>query len=306
MTILVTADPTKAMDRESKGVLIPRKGSLMNPTSLQAFNDQARQAARDHADAFSDKLLIKDSTNSGSAKETALLLVEELLPKIRAWGEQRILVLPRETVRKVFSAADEEGKEKPVPFLHGDAAETAWAELGTQMSTRLRHEVEHDDAFVQIVGCGIVVHAGSLFLLRRSSKDEKTTYGRSVLWKGCHIEAEQPPSLDEVASQVTKRVLEEFHLRTDLQTDFLGMAWTEGGKTESRHLGVFFLTRLDNESVAKSMEDKEFRKAGRGHAMTGRFQTPHQILRSLDELELEVWSRFAVENIGLEKPGLST
>lgn len=305
-TFLVTAEPKQAMDRESKGVLIPRTGSLMNQESLQAFNEQARKAASDHAVIFNDKLLLQDSTSSGSAKETALLLIKELLPKIRAWGEQRILVLPRETVRKAFAALDEEGNEKQVKFLHGDGAETAWSGFDTEILTRIRHEVERDDAFVQIVGCGIVVHAGSLFLLQRSAKDEKAIYGRSLLWKGCHIEAEWPLSLPEVATQVKQRVLEEFHLRTDLQTDFLGMAWDEDKKTESRHLGVFFLARLDNASVARSMEDKEFRKAGRGHAMTGKFQTPPEILRSLDELGLEGWSRFAVENIGLETPGSST
>jgi predicted NUDIX family phosphoesterase len=305
LTVLVLADPLKAMEREQKGVLIRREGSLMNPDGLQAWNEHALQAAKEHAKRFN--ILKTDSSASTSAKETALGLLEQLLPRIREWGEKRIVVLPRQVVQQAFTVTDSEGKRVARPFVHGESAAAAWTQLQPHMKTCLRHEVEHDDAFVQIVGCGIVVHEESLFLLSRSSEDEKSTYGRTVLWKGCHIEAEQAPSLDAVASDVTERVLEEFHLRTELETEFLGMAWTEDpalvAKTESRHLGVFFLATLADKSVARSMQDKEFRKAGRGHVMTGKFQTRDQIIRSVDELELEVWSRFAVENIGLQKPG---
>ena len=271
----------------------------MNDIALGAFNEQARATAAEHSGAF--KLLQFDTTSTTNAKATAVRLLEGLLPQMRTWGEQKIVVVPRDAVREMFVVAGEGGPHRKT-FLHGQAAETAWQKLQPLMSIRLRHEVERDDSVVQIVGCGIPVHGDSLFLLTRTAKDEKAAYGRSTLWKGCHVEGEVPVTIEGVSDQVKARVLEEFHLRTTLRLDLLGLAWTEEVGTESRHLGVLYQARIDDDAVAKSMQDKEFRKAGRGHVLVGKFQTPKDIIKSLPDLDLEPWSKFAVENLGLQEP----
>lgn len=167
------------------------------------------------------------------------------------------------------------------------------------MNVRLRHEVEKDDTLVQIVGCGILVHFDQVFLLTRTAKDEKAAYGRSTLWKGCHVTAGSSPlMLKDVEDQVCKRLLEEFHLRTELKLEFLGLAWSRDSGTESRHMGALFRARVDDPLVAESMADKEFRKAGRSSVLVGKFQRPQDILKRIGELELEMWSQFAVENFG--------
>jgi predicted NUDIX family phosphoesterase len=300
LTIVMTADPNAAMDREGKGVLLPRTGSLMNETSLTAFNEQVKETATLHRDHF--RLIQLDTTSNDGAKATTLELLDNLLPIIRTWGEQHVVVVPRDIVKKIFVTVDEKGTERSRPFLHRDDAMRAWAQLQTHMRLELRHNVEQDDSLVQVVGCGIVVHDDSLFLLTRTAKDEKTSYGRSTLWKGCHVEGHLPISLEGVSEQVQNRVLEELHLKTHLDTGLLGMAWSEDSGIESRHMGVLFLARINDTVVAKSMEDKEFRKAGRGHVMVGKFQTPQQILKALSQLDLEPWSHFAAENIGLREP----
>lgn len=300
LTVLMTAEPKIAMEREASGVLIPRKGSLMNEPALEAFNDEARKTASTHEKSFS--LITLDTTDQTSAKGTALTLLQQLLPKIRQWAEQHIVVLPRQAVKNAFAATDSDAQARA--FLHSAAGEQAWETLASQMKVMLRHEVETDDTLVQIVGCGILVHDDKVFLLTRTAKDEKAAYGLSTIWKGCHLTKDEDPrpmTLARVEAQVRARVLEEFHLRTELELEFLGLAWGEGSVPESRHMGALFLARVDDDSVAQSMEDKEFRKAGRGHILVGKFQSPQQIVKSLDSLDLEKWSKFAVENIGLRE-----
>ena len=300
LTIVMTADPGAAMDREGKGVLLPRTGSLMNEAALTAFNEQVRETAILHRDHF--HLIQLDTTSTDGAKASTLELLDKLLPVIRTWGEQHVVVVPRDILKGIFVAVDEGGTQTPRPFLHRDDAMKEWAQLQAHMHLELRHNIEQDESLVQVVGCGIVVHGESLFLLTRTAKDGKASYGRSTLWKGCHVEGDVPISLEGVSKQVQKRVLEELHLKTHFDTELLGMAWSEDSGIESRHMGVLFLARINDSVVAKSMEDKEFRKTARGHVMVGKFQTPQQILKALSQLDLEPWSRFAVENIGLREP----
>jgi predicted NUDIX family phosphoesterase len=293
LTVVMTASPRAAMDREANGVLVPRTGSMMNEGSLAAFNGAVAETIAAHENDFEVIELDTTQDSPNGAKKSALDLLEKILPRIRAWAEQHVIVLPRAVVQPSFASR---------PFVHGSDAEQQWQAFRPEMRTELRHEIEQNDDLVQLVGCGILVHEDKLFVLTRATKDEKSSYGRSTLWKGCHIEGDASPSLESVAEQVRKRVLEELHLKTDLKTTFLGLAWLEGSTPESRHLGVMFSARIDDEYVAQSMQDKEFRKAGRGHLMTGTFQAQHQILRSLGELGLEPWSQFVVQNIGLKEP----
>jgi len=292
LTVVMTVRPDVAMEREEQGALVRRQGSLMNPTALAAFNKAIDEADAAHGSHFN---VIRHVAEDTTVKDGALDLLGKLLPQIRSWAEQNVLVLPRAAVRSAFSDR---------PFLHGRDASAAWNALQAEVRVRLRSEVENDDDLVQVVGCGIPVHNDSLFVLTRSAKDEKNSYGRSTLWKGCHVEGQPPIAVEQVAKQVQSRVLQELHLKTNLQIEFefLGMAWTENSKLESRHMGLLFKARIDDQIVAESLRDKEFRKASRGHTMTGTFQTPQQILHSVSELDLEPWSQFVILNIGLQVP----
>lgn len=293
LTVVMTVTPEVAMSREHLGSLLPHKGSLMNPESLADFNAAVNETELRHRNDF--RLLAYDNRGA-DPRQSATRLITLLLPVIRAWAEQNVLVAPRDIVRNLFNQNK---------FLYKDEAVNKWSDLQPHLDTRARHDIEKDDTVVQIVGCGIAIHENSLFLFTRTAKDEKSSYGRSTLWKGCHAKGDLPVGLDLIKAQTLGRLLEELHLREDLHLpiDFWGMAWTDDDSVpESRHLGVFFAARIEDEFIRKSMEEKEFRKAGRGNAMVGKFQNRQQILQSIDDIGLEPWSRFVVQNVGLEDP----
>lgn len=289
LTIVMTAEPQTALDREQGLLLVPRRGSLMNAGSLGSFNKALQTARSRHKRDFT--ITQVDTSKSGDAKETAIEVLEDLLPRLEAWSDRQIAYVPRSLLKKTF------GSQRR--FMAATEAVKVWKELAPRMRHERRSKVEGNDALVQVVVGGIPVHAGKVFVFKRAEGHEKSAYGRATIWRGCHVESRFGVSMAGLKRSLTARLQEDLHLRITLPLELLGMAWDPDQKPESRHLGVLFRCAIEDDVVAESMHEKEFRKAGRGHKLTGEFHEPEAILIDIDALALEPWSHSVVQNLEL-------
>jgi hypothetical protein len=141
---------------------------------------------------------------------------------------------------------------------------------------------------------------GQILIFERDPGDEKTaSYGRTMLWKGCHVQT-TALTLDGLAKALTLRLREDLHLAVDLSPRLLGLAapvQPERGSTASRHrhLGIMFQVELGDE-VAQTLHKKRFHRSGRAQPIKGQFSTQETIIGQADELDLEPWSRHIISN----------
>lgn len=122
-------------------------------------------------------------------------------------------------------------------------------------------------------------------------------YGTRTIWRGCHVD-QGDGSRDLLAhsrSCLLNRLRQDLHLELELVPRQIGLVWRDDDEKRRRHLGLVFEVPIENELVAESLKEKEFKTQGRGHQMTSRFGSPAEIRERQDELELEPWSRDILE-----------
>lgn len=211
VTVVMTVEAEKALEREYQNQIVHRIGSMMNPQALGEFNNALTHVARQYSDRFS--LIQIDTTHATGAVPTSIGLLEELLPRMEEWADPPIAVLPRQMVIDVFG----EGS-----FLHGDDARPALIRLANQVSFRKRSDVEKDPDVVQLIAAGIHAHQDKIMVLERDLRDKKSTdYGRRKLWIGCHVDKQDKDLLAAATHCLEQRIQQELHLATHPPMDLL-------------------------------------------------------------------------------------
>lgn len=283
---IVETNPLTAMERENHGRLLPRKGSVMNVARLADFNAAMQTLARKRRRDFD----LIPLSNSEGAKEGALALIDATLQAISKWCDPEIAVVERTRAEQLVR----------------DGA-TSWSarlerELLRTVKYKRRSSIETDDAWVQLLACGVQTHAGEVFLVCRRPQRDRKPHDRdntALIWRGCHIA--RPPS-----GALTVAVLEEQlkdRLRGDLHlAEFKaklkpkGLVWLPGGK-EPRHLGLVFVAAV-SDNIAEWLDEKNFKTNGRGYELESSFVRANEVSGDSQPLKgytLEEWSTLILE-----------
>lgn len=289
-TILMKVDPHTALAREFSGQLIRRAGTLMNERALGEFNAALDRTLAEHGGLFSHTLL--DASSSSSVKESCVLLLAELLPILEKKADPEIAVIPRPRLDDVLRGQ---------VFLSSDDAREALARMVDLVVARPRCAAEETDEVVQVVVGGVPVRAdGRLMVFHRDKdKDKASSYGRTTLWRGCHIVAPSDGLTSaHLEAEMIARFQQELHIRTSLAPQLLGLAAPLRTK-DTRHLGVLYTVDLSDD-VAQTLHNKVFRSGARTHPFTGQFLSQQELLGAIEDLDLEPWSRHLLENWSTE------
>lgn len=284
VTVVMKVDPKLAVERENRNLIIPREGSVMNPSALAEFNTALEATSTDFGGQFP---LIPFSSSPG-IRESNTKLVEELLVRLEGWADPPIVAIPRALVLECFNGRT---------FVPMPEAETVLAKFREHAITAQRRSViEENKDLVQLVACGVLrTTDGKYFVLRRDEKDKKSkSYGRHTLWKGCHLEATAGTSVEAMATRLRRRILEDLHLAAFPSPSATGLAWV----ASDTHLGAMFEFRISSADAIESLKRKEFRKLGRFEPLEGRLLEREEVLTRAAELEIEPWSRAVLEHEG--------
>ena len=283
--VVMRVDPETAIQRENAHLIIPRAGSIMNQQSLTEFNIALSELSARYA---RDLVLIEFNSSTHNVVESSIRLVELLLPRFGVWADPTIAAMPRKTLVDLL------GRQS---FLRANEARDVWSKLQPTLHIDRRSNLERSSEWVQIIACGVATHDGGVFVFDRSERDKKfKDYGRQVLWKGCHVDSGSPPDLAIVTERLVQRIRQDLHLAIPLLPELMGLVWDES--EEQFHVGMMFKVPIHSDDVARSMKEKEFRTSGRYHTTTGTFQKPADLLSGTD-LDLEVWSRHLLKEIGV-------
>ncbi len=290
-TVLLTAEPGVAMSRENLGRLLPRKGSIMNPEELANYNKILGAVQDTHKDAFD--VTVVDTSHSQSPLDTAVDLLDKVLPQLRAWADPKILALRREVVSKAF-----EGKET----LSRDSSRAFVDRVSKTLVGESRSELEPDADRVQLVAAVAFRHEQQYLLFERSPDDpKKKRFGTYTLWHRCHVEATaEEKILDAARAQLRGRILEDLHLSEIGELRHIGALWS-GVQEESNHVGLAFVVDIDHVETADSLMAKKFRRGQRAPEIRTKFYTLDELCEwDTEDDKLETWSRNAALNEMLE------
>lgn len=289
-TVIMRVEPEGALEREHSNQIVPRSGSMMNPDSLAQFNKALAAVEAKYATKFD--LISIDTTGAKGAVDTNVRLLAELLPRIERWADPDIAVVPREALVSLFGDR---------PYLHEPESSNALDALQSHVRFERRSVAEKNKDLVQFIAAGIHTHdSKGVVIFERDREDKKVeAYGRSKLWVGCHVEHDHGlPLLDLAKRGLLQRIQQDLHLARPPQLDFLGLAW-DASQSESQHVGMMFRAPLASDDVAKHLENKQFKKMARSRKFRSVFKTPEEILRELEDLDLEPWSKYIVEVVRL-------
>lgn len=283
VTILMTASPAKALQRENVNALVARVGSVMNTSFLEEFNDVLRNVRARYSDKF--KFIEIDSTES-EIRDVNLDLAERLLEQIEDWADPPIAVVERSQLAQLFGTRT---------LITGNDALTAWSQLEALARPMQRSAAEQNHGVVQIVICGVCANDSSALVLQRSPRDIKAeSYGAYTLWKGCHLEMRGAvsPSFEGAVASLKSRLDTDLHMKQLGTLRPVALIW-DATQQESQHLGFVFSIPIENETVLKSLSKKEFRRGARGYGLVGRLASVDSLLT--DKEKFEPWSRKLVE-----------
>lgn len=286
--VIMSARPDLAITRENENLIVPRKGSLMNISFLSRFNDALNDVKLDYGDKFRNIIEFSSVPGVGIVESNANL-IEKILPYMEEWADPKIAVVPRAALDSIMAGRN---------FISGDSAFTVWDTLQSVLQIRQRSMAENDHTLVQIVACGVHMnhHDNGLFVFKRSDLDEKTErYGSLTVWKGCHINAIDPSSVNmqKLRSSLSQRIQDDVHLDIMPKAKQLSICWSPD--SESKHIGIVFYIDISDHETVESMREKEFRRSGRGSKTIGKFLQAEE-LRSLGS-SLEPWSKLIAESI---------
>jgi predicted NUDIX family phosphoesterase/thymidylate kinase len=280
-TIILTVEPPVADRREQVDRLIPRKGSLMNPAALSSFNAALESVERAHGDKFTTERV---DASKDDRKAVAADLVERVLAGLEPWVDPDVVGLPAAEVQSIL------GQTEFTPWT-----DELWSTLRPRLETRRRSEAERDDTWVQLVACGVLQRGDRYFVFRRTEKEKIQRYrGRSrLLWRGCHVESEI--ALDAIEALLRERIQELLHVRRGFgAVRPLGLAFTKG-ENEGQHLGLFVSIPIENETLAATLQEKEFKTLGRRARFDSEYLDRHAL--SAVRADLESWSAAFVDHL---------
>lgn len=299
-TLIMKASPEVAIIRENKALLFPRKGTLMNPPALAEFNAAIERV--EAAQRASFRFSAIDTSNNPGERETCIQALRVILPVLNGWANPLITVISRTDLAEVFQSR---------LFLDSSEAKEALLHLSQRARRVSRLDAEANPDYLQLVVGGIPLRTnGDILVFRRDPADEKTTsYGRTTIWKGCHVQLE-PDQLTEAAlsGALVQRLHEELHIKTTLSPELIGIAapmpeQNSASSSRHRHIGILHRVRLPD-PVARTLHEKEFRRSGRGLPFSGDFRTQVQLIDQLDaatdDLRLEPWSKYLIKNVRLD------
>lgn len=297
LTVVLTVDPATAVVRENQDLLVERKGTIMEPAFLARYNDVLAEVRAAEHGAFT--FVSIDTREHGSPKAASLAIADALVEHMRRWADPEIAAIPRPVAEALF-------RDGPVrSFADAIAGVQAALEL------RRRSELERDDGFVQLVGAAVLRHRGELLLLRRDDAHDKkrATFGRDLLWKGCHVarSAAHEPDLSSIAAASIKaRLKEDFHLaRLDVEPVPRFLVWNRDDPNDARHLGVLYDLEIPTPELARLLAEKVFkRERDRSKLRGSRFVAPAELrarVERSDDIDLEPWSREILRHVATEE-----
>ena len=288
VVIVMSVSPAEALSRENAQHITQKGGSIMKPEVLDAINTAVSYAIGQYKDQF--PAIINHQTTGYSVRESNVALTERLLDHLKQFLDPEILVVPRARIEALpLERGEAFGRE-----AMGRALDC----ISSNGSFVHRAAAEEDPNYVQIIPCGMLMHNDMVFLFQRKEKDPKyRLYGKTTIWQGCHVVKQDEsdiPALLETA--LLGRISGSLFLSQVFPIESLGYCWDRENPESSRHFGVVYRINIDNPDTAADLKKKEFRR-GRGHGLSGEFNTLKETSDKRENLGLESWSMAILDHM---------
>lgn len=284
LVVVLHAKAPTALKRENAHRITQRPGSIMNTSMLETLSVGVADAVDRHQNAFKDIFVI--DTDDRDERSVNARLLDGILDCFESFVDPEVLVVPRESMEDLLSNA-------PCAFTPRDETDRMWRIIEKVGQYRRRTEAESDEDSIQIVPCGALLYEGRVFLFQRQDRNPKSQlYGKSTIWQGCHAVrgADGQPLMSTVLAALEARIAQSLFISQKLRSRFVGYTWDDSEAGDGRHLGLIYCMDIKSHELAESLKKKEFRRS-RGQSLAGDFREIENLRSSMDEVDLEPWSR---------------
>jgi predicted NUDIX family phosphoesterase len=288
LAVVMNVAPELAMQRETEQRITSKPGSIMNLDVLGSLSNSVDDAINEYGSKFG--AVIRHDTSTGIMKASNTRLANAILQHLEEFLDPQILVVPKQELGRL-------PLESGGCFTRDGRAqlEACLATFGRSMR---RSVAEMDEDYVQIIGCGVLVHNDEVFLFQRKERDPKyRLYGKATIWQGTHVSLDtQQHGIELIKTALVERITRSLFLSREFRVEPIGYCWDPGDVTSRHHFGVMFRVNIDNDHMATDLRKKEFRK-GRGHGLAGSFVNWATLESDEVVSSLETWSQAILRNL---------
>ena len=288
LVAVLQASASTALQRENATRITSKPGSIMNTSVLDALSDAVDESKKKYEPHF--KKIVLSNTDSGEFRSSATKLVSLILDSFEEFVNPEILVVPRARVLELV-------EQEPPGF--GESKLRAIKDLVDKYGSYVRRTgAEKSSEVVQVVGCGVLVRSGKVFVFRRHDKNPKSRlYGKSTIWQGCHVDKPQnnTPKSAAVLRALERRIADSLFISRKVNSHLVGYTWDDSSEQAQRHIGFIHQVDVESDDLAENLRKKEFRRS-RGHDLVGEFVKANGLVSRMDEIDLEPWSRAVLAN----------
>jgi predicted NUDIX family phosphoesterase len=282
LVVVMNVPAAEAMTRENSQRITKKSGSIMNEEVLENFSEAVEFAFDKYSKTFS--YAIRHDTSGQDVRQSNVTLALKILDSLETFLNPEILVMHRDHLQSL--SFDHDGN------FSASGVEAAIDLISAQGKFVKRSQAESDDAFVQIIPCGILVYNDKVFVFRRKEADSKyRLYGKTTILEATHTAKSDTNEhvRDLLEETLSRRIARSLFLGRKFPMRPLGYCWDGDDENSRRHFAVVFEVKINSENTADDLRKKEFRR-WRGPSRAGEFMSWQELDDQSVQLNLEPWS----------------
>jgi len=288
IVFLMSVAPEEALNREYKQLLTKRTGTIMNPKTLQQFNNSLEAVYERYR--HSVRGIIRIDTTGTRPREGVELVVRRTLETISEFLQEEVMVVPKSAV---VQAGLRDG------FISDEATVSSLIRaINDYSKMAIRSDAEKDINLIQIIPCAIFSFNDEIYLLRRKESDLRNRLREKyVIWAGGHIRKGDAIKADPILEGLKREISEELDIKVPLEFSQLGFLLDKSNVASSMHLALVFMAKVERPEIKIAMNQSEF-KEKRGTSVSGQFLPLKELAQYYGQMER--WSQLILtEYFGL-------
>ncbi|MEO8603486.1 MAG: hypothetical protein ABI629_12995 [bacterium] len=263
--VLMHSDSSSALDREHANQVTVKPGSVMNEKTLGQLRRFVLRSAKKYRRHFRSFFLFDTSKGGGRGiGRTNMGIANKLLDVFHDFLDEDVLCVPTRSVAPLLTSAK------------GKVFAPRWREFRALIEDQGRYirrtKAEESDALTQIIPACVIEYRGK-FLTNLRHEPGETLHDTLANWAGGHVRKEDLGSgtsrWQSVLTGLQREISEELALvEWRAQPKEVGIVHTTETARAARHLGVVFITQIDDPYTARMVQWQKIRERPGKHVWT--------------------------------------
>lgn len=263
--VLMHADPETALAREHANQVTVKPGSVMNQKTLAQLRRFVLRSAKRYRRNFPSFFVFDTSNRSGDGiGRTNMGIANKLLDVFHDFLDEEVLCVPTQSVAPLLDSAK------------GRVFVPKWNEFRALIEAQgkyvRRSKAEKSDVLTQIIPACVIEYRGQ-FLTNLRHEPGETLHDTLANWAGGHVRRQDlgggTSRWQSVLTGLEREIAEELALvEWPTAPREVGIVHTTETSRAARHLGVVFMTHLEDPYTARMVQWQKIKERPGRHVWT--------------------------------------